>query len=108
MAMTAIAIPDKASRFLDRANRGDVQFQIVEMRESALLLYAAAQQFMFGVLAVAFATFSFMFFDRGSQTAGIWLAIASVISFLLAAAALSRGRRLARRLGERPRRPSRA
>jgi ubiquinone biosynthesis protein len=104
MAMTALAIPDKANRFLDRANRGDVQFQIVEMRESALLLYAAAQQFMFGILAIALATFSVMFFDRGSETAGIALAAATGVSLLLAAAALSRGRHLARRLGERPKR----
>jgi predicted unusual protein kinase regulating ubiquinone biosynthesis (AarF/ABC1/UbiB family) len=104
MAMTAIAIPDKANRFLDRANRGDVQFQIVEMRESALLLYAAAQQFMFGILAIALATFSVMFFDRGSPTAGLALAAATGVALLLAAAALSRGRRLARRLGERPKR----
>ena len=105
MAMTAIAIPDKASRFLDRANRGDVQFQIVALRESALLLYAAAQQFMFGVLAIALATFAIMSFDRGSRPVAIALSVGAGLAAVLAVAAFSRGRRLSRRL-RAPRPPS--
>ena len=98
MAMTAIAIPDKANRFLDRANRGDIQLQVSALRESALLLYAAAQQFMFGVLAIALATFSVMSFDRGASGVAIALAVSAALSLVLAAAALARGRHLARRL----------
>jgi predicted unusual protein kinase regulating ubiquinone biosynthesis (AarF/ABC1/UbiB family) len=107
MAMSAIAIPDKANRFLDRANRGDVQFQIVALQDSALLLYAAAQQFLFGVLAIALAAFAFMAFDRGARAVTIALGAASVLCLCFAGGALSRGRRLARRLRDRPAGPIR-
>ena len=101
MAMSAIAIPDKANRFLDRANRGDVQFQIVGLRASALLLYAAAQQFLFGALAIAFAAFGIMASDRGFEVIGIAFGAVSVMSLLLALQAFSRGSRLAKQLKER-------
>jgi predicted unusual protein kinase regulating ubiquinone biosynthesis (AarF/ABC1/UbiB family) len=98
MAMSAIAIPDKANRLLERANRGDVQFQISGLRDSALLLYSAAQQFLYGVLAIAFTTFAVMLYDRGATFAAGALAAGAVGCLLLVAGALSRGRRLARRV----------
>src|SRR6185503_4082194 len=55
MAMSAVTIPDKANRFLERANRGELQFQIVGLRDSALLLYTAVQQLLLGIFAIAFA-----------------------------------------------------
>ena len=104
MAMSAIAIPDKTNRFLERANRGDVQFQIVGLRDSALLLYSAAGQFLFGLLATALGAFSFMFYDRG---VGFWATISGVgsaICFLAAVRQFWNARRLVRRLRDRPRR----
>jgi predicted unusual protein kinase regulating ubiquinone biosynthesis (AarF/ABC1/UbiB family) len=104
MAMSAIAIPDKTNRFLERANRGDVQFQIVGLRDSALLLYSAAGQILFGLLATALGAFAFMFYDRG---VGFWAAISgagSAICFLAAVRQFWNARRLVRRLRDRPRR----
>lgn len=98
MAMSAITIPDKANRFLERANRGDVQFQIVGLRDSALLLYAAVQQFLFGGLAIAFTVFAIMFFDRGGSALGAAFVAGALVCLLLAIAAVRRGGRLARRL----------
>ena len=50
MAMSAIALPDKANRFLDRANRGEMDLQIEGIREGALLLYAGVHQAIFAFL----------------------------------------------------------
>lgn len=101
MAMSAIAIPDKANRFLDRANRGDVRFQISGLRDSALLLYAAVQQFLFGLLAMGFGIFGVWSRDGGhSIQAAVGIAIAL---FLFAAMVISglRARRLVRRVRDR-------
>jgi predicted unusual protein kinase regulating ubiquinone biosynthesis (AarF/ABC1/UbiB family) len=103
MAMSAIAIPDKANRFLERANRGDVQFQIVGLRDSALLLYAAAQQFFFIVLAIVFAVFSQTLSDRGHETLPFFTGAVAAVFFIATLVSFSRARRLARRLRERPR-----
>jgi hypothetical protein len=104
MAMSAIAIPDKTNRFLERANRGDVQFQIVGLRDSALLLYSAAGQILFGLIATALGAFAFMFYDRG---VGLWATISgagSAICFLAAVRQFWNARRPVRRLRDRPRR----
>ena len=55
MAMSVIAIPDTTNRLFERANRGDVQFQIAGLRESALLIYAGVHQVLFALLAMGFA-----------------------------------------------------
>jgi len=52
-AMAAMAMPDKMNRVFDQANRGAVRFNIGRLEESALLLYAAAQQLVFTFLATA-------------------------------------------------------
>jgi ubiquinone biosynthesis protein len=104
MALSAITIPDKANRFLERANRGDVQFQIVGLRESALLLYAAAQQILCGLLAIAFAAFSLLLLDRGRSGFAAISGGAALACLLIVWVASSRGGRLARRLRERARR----
>ena len=101
MAMSAIAIPDKANRFLDRANRGDVRFQISGLRDSALLLYAAVQQFLFGLLAMGFGIFGVWSRDGGhSIQAAVGIGIAL---FFFAAMVISglRARGLVRRVRDR-------
>lgn len=68
MAMSAIAIPDKANRVLDQAARGTVRFQIGRLEESALLLYAGVQQLIFAFLATAIGALGY-FLDAHDQTA---------------------------------------
>lgn len=104
MAVSALAIPDKANRFLERANRGEIQFQMAGLRDSALLLYAAVQQLLFGLLASGFGLLSMFLMDNGRPTpATLAGAIAGLFVVIMLASAL-RARRLIRRLTERTRR----
>jgi predicted unusual protein kinase regulating ubiquinone biosynthesis (AarF/ABC1/UbiB family) len=104
MAMSVITIPDKTNRFLERATRGDIQFQMTGLRDSALLLYAAMHQLLFGLLATGAGFFAVHLFDRGRVLPGAFVAVAAVIFLLVGLASVVRARKLVRRLRERPRR----
>lgn len=104
MAMSAVAIPDKANRFLERANRGDVQFQMAGLRESALLLYAAVQQLLLGLLAAGCGLLAVWAYDSGRGALTLTAALTTMALLLGMLMALARGQRLARRLRDRPRR----
>jgi ubiquinone biosynthesis protein len=101
MAMSAIAIPDKANRFLERANRGEVQFQMAGLRDSALLLYAAVQQLLFGLLATLSGFLSAWLFDRDRASQAVIAGIVAAAFLLAMLFAVARGRRLVRRLRDR-------
>jgi predicted unusual protein kinase regulating ubiquinone biosynthesis (AarF/ABC1/UbiB family) len=103
MAMSVIAIPDKTNRLFERANRGDVQFQIAGLRESALLLYAAVHQVLFALLAMGFAAFASSLNGRSDRTMAIIAWAASGILLAALAVSILRARRLIRRLETRPR-----
>ena len=101
MAMSVIAIPDRTNRLFERANRGDVQFQIAGLRESALLLYAAVHQVLFALLAIGFAAL-------GSSLSGRSDAMPSVVAWTVAGmlvvalfVSIVRARKLVRRLESR-------
>jgi ubiquinone biosynthesis protein len=102
MAMSVIAIPDKTNRLFERANRGDVQFQIAGLRESALLLYAAVHQVLFALLAMGFAALGSTLNERGKATSAAiaWTGAALLVVALIVS--IIRTRRLVRRLEARP------
>ncbi len=81
MALAALAMPDKMNRVFDQANRGAVRFNIGRLEESALLLYAAAQQLVFTFLATAAGALGY-FLDSHGQ------AVFAVIAWALSAACL--------------------
>jgi predicted unusual protein kinase regulating ubiquinone biosynthesis (AarF/ABC1/UbiB family) len=101
MAMSALALPEKANRILDKANRGQVQFQMAGLRDSALLLYAAAQQLIFGLFGAATAMFAVWSREVGRTTEALVAAVVSAFFFVLLFTALIRARRLVRRLRDR-------
>jgi predicted unusual protein kinase regulating ubiquinone biosynthesis (AarF/ABC1/UbiB family) len=96
MAMSAIALPDKTNRALDRANRGDIHFQIGALRESALLLYSVGQQLMFAFLAVALGALGYVLEARGELRLGIAAWAGSALCLLATAALIIRGRSIIR------------
>jgi len=98
MAMSALAIPDKTNRVLDRAIRGDAQFQIGALRESALLLYAGVHQLLFTFLAIGLGGLAYLL-DRRDETrmSGIaWTAAALCLVVVLGS--ILRARKLSRAL----------
>ncbi|HEU4993442.1 MAG TPA: AarF/UbiB family protein [Gemmatimonadaceae bacterium] len=103
MAMSAIAIPDKANRLLERANRGKVVFQIGGLREAALLLYAAAQQVLFAFLAIGLGMLANYLDAQGRSGLSVVAWLAAVLCVVAVLGSIIRGRGLARKLRDRPR-----
>jgi predicted unusual protein kinase regulating ubiquinone biosynthesis (AarF/ABC1/UbiB family) len=68
MALSALTIPEGIQRFLTRANRGEVEVRVHGLRESATLLYAAAHQLMYSLLATGSAIIAFLSWERGDRT----------------------------------------
>jgi len=102
MAMSAIAIPDKTNRLLERANRGEVQFQIGGLRESALLLYAAVHQILFAFLGMALGVLAFFLDGRGQDGLSAVTWVASALCMIAVAGSILRARTLSRKLRSRP------
>jgi predicted unusual protein kinase regulating ubiquinone biosynthesis (AarF/ABC1/UbiB family) len=67
MALSALTIPEGIQRFLTRANRGEVEVRVQGLRESATLLYAAAHQLMYSLLATGSAVIAFLSWERGDR-----------------------------------------
>jgi predicted unusual protein kinase regulating ubiquinone biosynthesis (AarF/ABC1/UbiB family) len=103
MAMSAIAIPDKANRFLDRANKGDVQIHVAGLRDSAVLLYAAAQQIVFVFLAIGLGALGYTLDDRGQDMLAVAAWTASALSVVAILVSMIRARAIRRTLRERHR-----
>ena len=90
MALAAITIPEGIQRFLTRANRGELEVRVQGLTEGANLVYAAAHQLMFSVLAIGAAGIAFLSRERGDMdialaaagVAGVFLlcALGSIIS----------------------------
>jgi predicted unusual protein kinase regulating ubiquinone biosynthesis (AarF/ABC1/UbiB family) len=68
MALSALTLPEGVSRLVARANRGEVQVRVEGLRESANLVYAAAQQLVFGVLAAGAGILAYLSRARGDTT----------------------------------------
>ena len=98
MALSAVTIPDKTNRFLERANRGEVEFRIAHLPEGALLLYAAAQQIVFAFLAVAIGALAWTLSERGETTFAIAAWAASFLCALGLLSAMVQARRIRRSL----------
>jgi ubiquinone biosynthesis protein len=98
MAMSAITIPDKANRLLERANRGDVVFQIGGLRESALLLDAAVRQLLFAFMGTALGTLGYVLDDRGQDRLAIVAWVVAALCLVAIAGSLLRARTLRRKL----------
>ena len=84
MALSVLTLPEGVNRLVARANRGEVRFHVQGLRESANLLYAAAQQLLFGVLAAGAGIIAYLSRGRGDTTMATGAAIAAAV-FLVCA-----------------------
>jgi ubiquinone biosynthesis protein len=105
MAMSAIGIPDRANRFFDRANRGEIQITVSGLRENLLLLHADFQQLIFALLAIALGAFGYFLDARGQHTLAVVAWTVAAMSFLAVVTSMLRARALRRKLAKPPRRP---
>lgn len=101
MAMSAITMPDRANRLLDVASRGEVRFQIAKLPESALLLYAAAEQVIFTFISIASGAFGFVLQEHGRERLATVAFALSAVFLVALGIAMLRARGLQRALRER-------
>ena len=67
MALSVLTLPEGVNRLVARANRGEVEVRVQGLRESADLVYAAAQQLVFGVLAAGAGVIAYLARVRGDK-----------------------------------------
>jgi predicted unusual protein kinase regulating ubiquinone biosynthesis (AarF/ABC1/UbiB family) len=67
MALSVLTLPQGVTRLVARANRGDLEVRVQGLRESANLVYAAAQQLVFGVLAAGSGVIAYLARSRGDR-----------------------------------------
>jgi len=79
IALSVLTLPEGLNRFVTRANRGEIEVRVQGLRESADLVYAAAQQLVFGVLAAGAAVIGYLARVRGDRLTATTGAIAAVV-----------------------------
>jgi len=79
MALAALTIPDGVQRVLARANRGELEVRVPEVREAAELVYAAAHQLIYAILASASGIISYMANERGERGLTIATGVATAV-----------------------------
>jgi predicted unusual protein kinase regulating ubiquinone biosynthesis (AarF/ABC1/UbiB family) len=92
MAMSVLTLPEGLNRFVARANRGDIEVRVQGLRESADLVYAAAQQLVFGVLAAGAAVIAYLARVRGDRLTATSGAIAAAVFLLGVVRSMWKGR----------------
>lgn len=98
MALSALAIPDRANRLLERANKGDVRVHVANLGESALLLYSAAQQLLFALLATVIGALGFVLEARGEDELALAAWAVSALCLIAVAGSMLRARVVRRRI----------
>ena len=95
MALSALTIPEGVNRFLARANRGELEVRVQGLHESASLVYAAAQQLVFAILASGAGILAYLSRERGDSriaTAGLVVCVVFLAALLLSIIAGRRSR----------------
>ena len=82
MALSVLTLPEGVHRLVARANRGELEVRVQGLRESADLVYAAAQQLVFGVLAAGAGVIAYLARVRGDKLMATSAAVAAAV-FLL-------------------------
>src|SRR5262249_30070501 len=103
VTLSAIAIPDKANRALDLANRGDLELQIPSISDASLLLYEAAQQILFAFLGAVFGAFAWVLGDHEYRIPSILGWVLAALCLMTVARAILRANPVRRRLRQRHR-----
>ena len=82
MTLSVLTLPEGVSRLVARANHGNLEVKVQGLRESANLVYAAAQQLVFGVLAAGASVIAYLARARGDTFMTASASIAAIV-FLL-------------------------
>jgi ubiquinone biosynthesis protein len=94
---TALTVPAELQRFLARANHGELDVRVEGLRESANLVYAAAHQIVFTLMALGTGTIGYLSRVRGDTTVALIALTASAFFVVCLAVSLLAARRWKRR-----------
>jgi predicted unusual protein kinase regulating ubiquinone biosynthesis (AarF/ABC1/UbiB family) len=97
MALTALTIPDSLTRFLSRANRGELEVRIHGLHENVQLLYAASHQLVYALLATGSGIIAFLAHERGYATLTTWSEAGIALFLLMLVGSIVSARRWRRR-----------
>jgi ubiquinone biosynthesis protein len=92
LALSVVALPENVNRLVARANRGELEVRVQGLRESADLIYAAAQQLVFGVLAAGAAVIGYLARVRGDRLVATTAAVVAGVMLLGVLRAVWKGR----------------
>ena len=82
MALSVLTLPEGVNRLVTRANRGELEVKVQGLRESANLIYEAAQQVVFGLLAAGASVIAYLARVRGDRfTTTTGVVVAAVFLF---------------------------
>ena len=70
--MSALTLPEGLQRLVSRANRGELDVRVPDVQAAARLVYAAAHQLIFAVMATALGIVAFLADDRGREALARW------------------------------------
>jgi ubiquinone biosynthesis protein len=94
IGLSVLALPENVNRLVARANRGELEVRVQGLREGADLLYAAAQQLVFGVLAAGAAVIGYLARVRGDRLVATTAAVIAGVMLLGVLRAVWKGRGL--------------
>ena len=93
MALSALTIPESLTRFLSKANRGEAEVRIHGLHENVQLLYAAAHQLVYALLATGSGIIAFLAHEQGDVFLATWGEIIAVVFLLLLGGSIISARR---------------
>ena len=93
MALSVLTLPEGVNRLVGRANRGELEVRVQGLRDSADLVYAAAQQLVFGVLAAGAGVIAYLARVRGDQVMATSAAVVAALFFLAVLRSMWKARR---------------
>ena len=93
MALSALTIPESLTRFLSKANRGEVEVRVHALHDNAQLLYAAAHQLVYALLATGAGVIAFLAHERGDAALSNGAQAVAVVCLLLLAGSVIAARR---------------
>ena len=100
MALSVLTLPEGVNRLVARTNRGELEVRVQGLRESADLVYAAAQQLVFGVLAAGAGVIAYLARVRGDRTMATSAALVAALFLMGVLRSMWKGRRSRARRAE--------
>ena len=95
---TAIGIPDELHRVLQIIEKNKLITRTPDIKEGARLFYQVGQQFLFTLLIIASATFSYLFWENGETAFAKYGFVATGLFLLLLLRSIRRGNKIHRRM----------